>query len=275
MSLDAGTASRLEQLQAAFQAYLLDEPGDFAAAVAAPAGVDAAARLAIYHHAYRARLVDALRDSYGHTAQYLGDERFRHEALAYLAEHPPRHANLRWYGDALAPWLARRHPGAPELAELAALDAALRRAFDGPDAPALQLADLAAVPPAAWPQALLRFHPTCECLQLHGNTVEVWQALDDDREPPPPVRHLQPQAWLVWRSEWTPRFRSLGPVEAAALEWLHGGMDFGTCCERLAQHFPAADITREAGLLLRRWADDGVLARIDTVPAQAEATNSP
>ncbi|MBA3591094.1 MAG: putative DNA-binding domain-containing protein [Methylibium sp.] len=67
------TSIGLEALQGAFQRHLLDEPSDFAGAVAQGGRIGVERRLAIYHNAYRARLIDALRDGYGHTLAYLGD----------------------------------------------------------------------------------------------------------------------------------------------------------------------------------------------------------
>jgi hypothetical protein len=250
----------LEQLQEVFQHHLLHGSGEIAAALARAPGVSAEQRLAIYHHAYRVRLVAALRDSHGHTARFMGDDRFDGLALDYVAGHPPDHANLRWYGTGFAGWLAQHCADVPAAGELAVLDAALRRAFDGPDAAVLSLADLAALPPQAWAEAVLEFHPTCQRLAFGFNTAALWQALDDDREPPAAQRLPQPGPWLVWRSGWQPQFRSLGALEAAALDRLMAGLDFGRCCEQLAATFPGEDIAQQAGALLRRWVDEQLLS---------------
>ena len=53
-----------------------DRTPPLAGSIAAQHGFPSQRRLLIYHHAYRARLVDALRDSFGHTATYLGMEWF-------------------------------------------------------------------------------------------------------------------------------------------------------------------------------------------------------
>ena len=95
-----------------------------------PGGIGAARRLAIYHHAYRARLLDTLRDSFGHTRSYLGDEQFDGAARAYIEAHPSCTASLRWYGQGFPAWLRQRWPDDGEIGELAALDRALRAAFD-------------------------------------------------------------------------------------------------------------------------------------------------
>jgi hypothetical protein len=174
----------LAELQAAFQDHLLNGSTGISQAVLANAGLDVARRLNIYHHAYRARLVEALRDSYGHTASYLGDEQFDAVARAYLAAHPSLDPNLRWFGVNFSEWAAAEHAADPELSELAALDWALRRAFDASDATPLALSDLARVPPEAWAHIGFVFHPTCARLVLRHNTLAIWHALDQDAAPP-------------------------------------------------------------------------------------------
>lgn len=259
----------LEGLQGAFQRYLLGEGGEggevvegseVAAEVTTGHGIGVARRLGIYHHAYRARLVDTLRDSYGHLAAYLGDEWFERDALAFIAGHPSNHNNLRWYGAAFAPWLHERHPQDRDIAELAALDWALRLAFDGPDAPAATLADLAGIAPADWDGVVLAFQPTCARLQFAFNTIALWQALDHDEAPPPAEALAQPTQVLVWRRGLSPHFRSIDTFEAAAFDGLREGASFGATCESLALRFPATDVAAGMGRLLRRWIDEGLLS---------------
>lgn len=253
----------LESLQAAFQDHLLDAPSGFAAAVAEGGRIGVERRLAIYHNAYRARLVDALKDGFGHTLIYLGDEHFEAAAHGYLAEHPSRHPNLRWFGAAFADWLGAAAPDDPDIGELAALDWALRRAFDGPDAPVLGLAELAALPPEAWAQVGLRWHPTCQRLQLAHNTLAIWSALDRDEAPPAAERLERPTELLVWRLGLQPHFRSLGALEALAIDRLREGASFAATCELLAGEFPDVEIAPQAGALLRRWIEDGLVSGLD------------
>jgi hypothetical protein len=254
----------LEALQAAFARHLLDEPSDFATAVAEGGRIGVKRRLAIYHNAYRARLVEALKDSFGHTLMYLGDDNFEAAARAYLAEHPSTHPNLRWFGAAFADWLGAAAPSDPDIGELAALDWALRRAFDGADAPVLTVAELAALPPEAWAHVGLVWHPTCQRLQLAHNTLAIWSALDQDETPPDAERLEAPTELLVWRLDLRPHFRSLGALEAQAIDRLMAGDGFAATCAALAERFPDLDIAPETGALLRRWVDEGLLTALDT-----------
>jgi len=252
----------LAHLQEQFQAYLLDQPNDFGAAVRSGSGLTTGRRLAIYHQAYRARLVETLQDSYGHTAAYLGEDWFEREARAYLIAHPSQQPSLRWFGQAFPAWLGERHPADPDIAELAALDWALRAAFDGPDAPVLAMAELAALPAEAWASVGFDLQPTMQTLSLRHNTLAIWQALDQDEAPPPAEALQQDLTLLVWRRGLQPHFRSLGALEAAALQALRQGLGFAALCEQMAEQFPAIDIASEAGALLRRWVEEELLSEL-------------
>ncbi len=235
----------------------------------------AARRLGIYHHAYRARLLETLRDTFAHTLSYLGDAWFDHLARAYIEQHPSRHANLRWYGDTWPDWLAGERllaAGAghhPEVAELARLDWSLRRAFDSADQPVATLADLAAVPAEAWGEVTLKAQPCVAVLSLQHNTLSLWHALDQGGDVPEAQALVAPMGVLVWRQGERPHFRSVPPQEDLALTAMLLGRPFGDICALLAERFPDDDVATLASSLLRRWIDDGILMSI-TVPAQDE-----
>jgi len=261
--------SSLLNLQTDFQHHLLGGHSPIADAVAGGAGITVPRRLQIYHHAYRARLVETLADTFGHTATYLGEDWFEADALAYIETHPSRHPSLRDYGGDFPAWLHDRHPQDGDIGELAAIDWALRRAFDGPDAPVLGLAELGALPPEAWATLGLLLQPTAVLMSLHFNSLAIWQALDDEQAPPVAAPLASPGALLVWRRDLQPHFRSLGAIEALALQRLAAGDGFADVCTRLAESFPDQDTAVEAGTLLRRWVDDGLLAGVAMPAATA------
>lgn len=291
--IDAGDS--LAAIQARMQAHVLaaDVAGEVAGDVAQePAGVatrgagaladvlasdtfSAARRLGIYHHAYRARLLETLRDTFAHTLSYLGDAWFDHLARAYIEQHPSRHANLRWYGDTWPDWLAGDRlleAGAgehPEVAELARLDWSLRRAFDAADQPVATLADLAVVPAEAWAEVTLKAQPCVAVLSLQHNTLSLWHALDQGGEVPEAQALPAPMGVLVWRQDERPHFRSVSPPEDVALTGMLLGRPFGSLCALLAERFPDNDVAMLASSLLRRWIDDGLLMPI-TAPTQDE-----
>lgn len=259
----------LAAIQARMQAYVL--AGDVSSDAAALADVQAsgalssARRLGIYHHAYRARLLETMRDTFGHTLSYLGDGWFNHLALAFIEQHPSRHANLRWYGQMWPDWLGGDRLAAAgagdhsEVTELASLDWSLRRAFDAADQPVATLADLAAVPAEAWGEVMLEAQPCVAVLTMQHNTLSLWHALDRDEDVPEAQALPAPMGVLVWRQDERPHFRSVTPQEDVALTAMLLGRPFGDICALLAERFPEADVAMLASSLLRRWIDDGIL----------------
>lgn len=275
----------LADLQARFQAHVLqplaDAATDALADVALPLGVprtpdtdapDATQRLGVYHHAYRARLLDTLRDTHSHTLAYLGDDWFDRFARAFIEVNPSTHANLRWYGQGFADWLAHSLVGPdspvgdhPEVAELARLDAALRDAFDGPDAPRLQPAALAELSAEDWSTVVFDAHPTVRTLRMAHNTLALWTALANDDEVPPAQALVAPVDVLVWRHGEQPHFRSLDPAEAQAVSGLLAGQPWTALCEAAqaalgdAAEAAADQVAQRAGQWLHRWLQEGLL----------------
>jgi hypothetical protein len=259
--------SGLRGLQQRMQDHVLSGDASALADVREDARLPAVHRLGVYHHAYRARLLETMRDTFGHTYRYLGDEWFDHLALRFIEATPSASLSLRWYGEAWPVWLAAAlgsnsaMGSHQEVAELASLDWALRQAFDAADAPVLTLRDLAAMAPEDWATVVLRPQPSMAMLSLGHNTLSLWHALDQDEAVPPAASLAVPMAVLVWRRDEQPHFRSVSAPEALALRALLGGQPFGALCEALAQDFEALDAAAVAGGFLRQWVDDGVLAR--------------
>jgi hypothetical protein len=246
----------LAALQAAFHDHLLDRPSTFAAAVAPGGRIDAARRLHIYHHAYRARLLENLQDAFEKTWTYLGDDAFEAAALAFVAAHPPQHRNLRWHGAEFPRWLAARYPQDVDIAELAMIDWQLRSAFDGPDAAPLAPATLAGLDAEQWETVGFRFAPTLFFAPLRSNAAGIWHALDRG-EAPPPAASLPDAAWLlIWRKGWQPHFRTIDAVEHAALSQLREGASFASVCASLGDRAADGDAAATAAQHLGTWLRD-------------------
>ena len=252
----------LEQLQAQFVAGVLGDDRGIVDALRAHGGLGAAQRFDIYRDAYRARLVEALADSYGHTARYLGDEGFRTLALQYIETHAPTEFSIRWYGEAFADWLHAAHPRDGDVAELAALDWALRAAFDSADAEPLDARAMAGLADVDWDRVGFRLHPSFRILAQRWNAVALWQALDCEQAPPAARELAAPAALAVWRRALQPHFRTLDAGEDAALRALHAGARFGEVCARLADGHAPREAAERAGRWLRRWLDEGLLVGV-------------
>ncbi|HEX5356052.1 MAG TPA: DNA-binding domain-containing protein [Aquabacterium sp.] len=278
MTTHAATMS-LSELQARMQAHVLSLDDAALQDVCDEHGLSAQRRLGIYHHAYRARLLETMRDTFAHTWRYLGDEWFDRLALAFVEQHPSTHANLRWYGQAWPAWLDGNRlvqMGAgvhPEVSELAQLDWALRRAFDAADAVTLTPNDLAAMPVDEWARAPLHAHASVALVVLRCNALALWHALDQDEAVPEVESLPQSVTVLVWRHDERPHFRSVSEQEAQALTLLLLSRSFEEICATLSdQARNGEDAAVVAASLLRGWLRDGLLVKPASVVAGQSAT---
>jgi hypothetical protein len=253
---------------------LADQQRQFAGLVItdSPAGPDAllrplrgaAPRIGVYHHAYRARLIGALRSNYPVLHRALGDDDFATLALGYLAHQPSRHPSIRWFGHALVSHLAA-HPDAvphPALADLARMEWALSISFDAADLPPLAFAQLAALPPADWPAARFMPHPSVSLQRLQWAVEPIWQALTADENAATDEPQALDHELLVWRQGLETRWRSVTADEACLLAAGLAGEPFAALCEQAAEAHGAQAAAWVAGAL-RRWVDDGLLLWLD------------
>ena len=251
----------LQDLQTDFQQKVLDADCTSANWIkGSPHGISSKDRLAIYHNAYRVRLIDVLLDTYGHTAIYLGDDWFRQLAAAYVHSHHSTHNNIGLYGREFPEYLAEQLADDLEVAELANMDWKLRRAFDGADNTVMTLVHMQQL--ASRESEIHRLQPvaTLSVNTQHFNTLEIWHAINQDTQPPVVERLPQPVDVLIWRKEQSPHFRSLSPIEATAIRCICSGHTLEAIGEKLVQDYPDIDAVTEFGQMLPRWIEDQVLA---------------
>lgn len=246
--------------------------GDAADTTSAFDGIGHAARIAVYRHAYRARLTEALRSNYPVLHRVLGDDAFGALAQAYLREQPSVRPSIRWFGDALVAYL---HGAAdavphPSLVDLARMEWSLGLSFDSADAAVLTPGALTTIAPAHWPAMCFEPHPSVVLLQLDWAVEPAWSAVTADEnatvDAPEPSRH----ALLVWRRQLNTCWRSLPDEEATLLRSCLNGEPFARLCERAAEAAGDGDgAAMAAAGALRRWVEDGVLAGVRRPAAPA------
>lgn len=249
----------LVAMQRDFRGWLTDEP------VAMNHWVDDAARpgLDVYHNAYRVQLVDCLRDMFEKTLLWLGDDAFTDAARAHIESTPPRGWTLGAYGDGFDQTLSTIYPDDPEVAELAWLDRALSRAFEGADAAAIAADQLAAVDwDVDWDKARLSFVPTMRTSAALTNAGAIWSALSAQDAPSAATMLPAAGAMLVWRQDFTPCFRTIEATEAYALDLVGAGATFGALCAALIERCGEDAGVTQAGALLGQWIGDGLIAAV-------------
>jgi putative DNA-binding protein len=263
----------LKQLQERFQAGILAGDDAILGDVKDSARERRSVLFGVYRNAYVARLAEILGNDYSQVHAYLGDEGFAKLVRAYIAAHPSDRRNARWFGRHLPAFAKETAPftSHPEIAELAALEKALDDAFDGPDATALAIGDLAAIAPEDWPRLTFQPHPTAIRLTFTTNAVEIWSALKDGISPPAPARQPEPQALIVWRQDDMARFRPLAAEEAMMWDETVHGVCFGVLCEMLATFAGEEDAGLRAATYLKTWIDSGMLTGCEIQQPLGEA----
>ncbi|MCX9156851.1 DNA-binding domain-containing protein [Niveibacterium sp. 24ML] len=237
--------------------------GDCPAALITGGAGDTAQRFAIYAHAYRARLISALRDNYPVLWAVLGDEAFDTLASGYLATYPSRQASIRWFGAQLHEYVSAKpeHLPHPAIADLIRMEWALRAAFDAANELPLMPAALATLAPEDWPALRLRAHASVSLLQMGWAVEPLWHAIEQDPEGDTAAPEASPHALLIWRNGLETRFRTLDSPSAAFLTALIAGEPFAAACEACAAHLPDAGKSSEvvAGAL-QQFIQDGIFS---------------
>lgn len=258
------TASAAKTLAAQLQAFAqaittTDEPADSAALFhATPQG--GPPRLAIYRHAFRARLTAALRENYPVLHRVLGDEAFDELAKNFIAARPSQHPSIRWFGGALPEWLAANDEQLPHpaLLDLACMEWALCTAFDAADDTPLSVDDLLANAPETWPELRFTGHSSLRLIALDWAIEPMWRALSNDAEAETEPPESQPHHLLVWRQNDQTQWRSVEPFEADLLHAALAGDSFAELCERAAATQGEQAAASVAGHL-RVWVEAGLL----------------
>lgn len=252
----------LKDLQARFQAGIVDGDNTALNDINDSATEDRSTLFGVYRNAYGLRLAEILGKDYELTHTYLGDEAFSCLARAYIAAHPSDKRNARWFGRHLPTFARQTAPFSEhkEVGELAALEKALADAFDGPDAAPVSTEELAAIPPEDWAELVFTPHPTAQRLRFKTNAAAIWMALDGDDTPPAPVQLAEPQNILVWRQDLTARFRPLSAEEAMMWAEATRGVRFGVLCEMVATFAGPDEAELRAATYLKTWLDTGALA---------------
>jgi hypothetical protein len=242
------------------------------------ARADAATRVHVYQHMYRARVVEALESQFPRLARWLGADDFAALAAAYVADHPSRHPSLRFLGARLPDWLARRsadQPGAgpqhPALADLARLEWARADVFDAGDETPLAIDVLRAWPADRFAELPLRLIGAHRRLALAHPVAALWDAIgpagaepgsDLDRAAAMAAA-ARPESLLVWRQGVSVFHRATDQGERAALDAMAIGTSFGLVCESLAAGHPE-EAAAQAFSWLSTWTTDELLASVPT-----------
>lgn len=255
----------LAALQARFQQAVVDGDDDILSELVDSPKEDRNVLLGVYRHAYTARLIDFLKTDYPKLYALLGDEQFDELANGYIAAHPSRTPNARWFGDYFPAYLGGQESYDHHmfLSELAALDRALNDVFDAPDLTALSLADLATISPEDWAGLSFVADTAVRRLDFNSNAAEFWQALHNETDLPD-IRALDPASpIIVSRGDGMASYRPMAADEAMMWDEAANGVTFSVLCEMLAMHGGEDDAATRAAGYLQNWIAAGLLTGFD------------
>ena len=259
----------LAHLQHDFADFLRDRPSAIRDRIAGGPHADLDTLLGIYRNAYTGRLVGILGEEFPKLRLLAGDRGFDDLAHAYLAAHPSTYFSVRWIGCELADFLATVEPwhNDPGLSQMARLEWAETMAFDAADAPPVARADLAAVPPTAWPGLVLTLHPSVNRIPVSPDIFAIWNRLANGEPAESVPSALAAETpHLVWRIGLDVKLRAAERDEAAALDALSHGESFAGICERLADHVDPGRAAFRAAELLERWVSTEMIGCIAFSP---------
>jgi hypothetical protein len=231
----------------------------------------ASERLAIYHNAYFARLIECLREEFPALTRALGREVFDAFAFDYLQRYPSRSYTLGQLGAHFSRYLEETRPadgdaGWPDfLIDLAAFEWAVNEVFDGPGAegqPLLDAERLQAVPPQRWPEARLLAVPCLRLLRLRYPVHRYHAALRRKKRARPP----QPgETFLALsRRDYVVRHYELSGPQYQLLGALLAGAAVGEAIGKAAE--TATDLEGLAAELrewFRSWAAAGLFGAVE------------
>ena len=146
----------------------------------------------IYSDAYTARLARSARGELSRDREAAGRDGFRASSRTeYIASHDSRFFSIRYYGHALAQFLATepRYRPVPFLADLARWEWMMAEVFDAADAdPIDRWRRRKASRRRNGRSMRFTFHPSVRVLALAWNAPQMWKALMDDAERPRAAR---------------------------------------------------------------------------------------
>lgn len=238
MNLDV---SSLKASQDDFAQALLHAKRPLPAGITTARGQADASRFAVYRNNVFVGLTKALAQRFPVTERLVGAEFFTAMARLYAQDNKPASPLIIDYGDDFPDFIAGFEPAAElvYLADVARLEAAWTRAYHAADAPSLDLARLAAIPPEALPHVRLAAHPSAALIHSRHPVGSIWGA--HQSETVPPVAAWGTEAVLVVRPDMDVKVHIVPTQDGIFAQALFAGAPLGEAAEAALAYEPAFD----------------------------------
>lgn len=222
-------------------------------------------RVEVYADGYFWRLHDVLAAEFPVARWLVGEGPFRNLVTDYVLACPSVDPDLGQFARRLATFVSEHALAdeVPPVVDVVRVERAMTEVLVASDADVLSRADLAAVALPAWPSARFGLAPGVALVDTRWDFGPVWQAHRGGDSAAEVSRLLEPgsHARLVWRGpDLSVYHRSLVGPERRALTALVQGATFAEICGAAAGPDDACEPDVVAAAL-RRWVDDGILAR--------------
>lgn len=229
-------------------------------------------QLEIYRVQFWLRHTSSLLDDNPGVSGILGQAEWERLVESYFAKASPTSWTLRDLGQGFADHIASR-PETPHqqlCVDMARLEWAYTEVFDAENAPALEASALAAIPPAAWETARMRFNPALRLLSLTYPVAALRRQLRDAQDEPDaapvPIPERSPVKLVVYRSSsLNLKYSKLGDAAFRLLELLAQGTPLVPACEQTANEHPAeADqLQEQVGTWFQDWGARGWIVGVE------------
>lgn len=168
--------------------------------VVGPRGKRADKRYNVYRNNVTVSLIEALADIFPAVQKLTGENFFQMMAREFVRAHPPASPLLFEYGHGFADFVDGFQPAqsVPYLGDVARAERAWLNAYHAADAPALNPADLAAIPADQVAQARFAMHPAAAVITSRYPLFHIF-SMNRDLMPLEPVTMDQSEAVLITR----------------------------------------------------------------------------
>jgi len=244
---------QLESLQADFAAALFDARLAPTIAPAWSGGGRTVERLALYRSNLLATWAKTLGAAFPVVRAIVGAEFFASLVHAYGRAHPSSSGDLNHFGADFASFIAscERTRSLPYLADVAALEWAVHRAYFAADSKPLSRARIAAQSAHELMKATFVLHPACAWIDSEFPIARIWQAHQEHSGVALPDSLSHAECALIARPGWQAIVVPSSRGEIAALAALRAGATMDDAIGAGLQAHAEFDFAR--GLL--RWLD--------------------
>lgn len=250
----AGTAGGVGY-PADFTAGLLDPAHATPALVAGPNGKAADKRFNVYRNNVTVSLINALAAVYPAVMRITGEPFFRAMARFHIRETPPTSPLLFEHGRDFPHFIERYEyaQSMPWLADVARIERAWLDAYHAVDAAALQMQELAAIPPDRLADVIFVAHPATRLVRSAHPAVTIFSA-NRASDPVGRIEARGPESALVTRPALEVEVRRLAPGGDRFLGGVIAGETLESAAVAAGDGCPEFDLTAAIRTMLEAGA---------------------